>query len=66
MSSEWNKETLEVIMFRMIDFDKIDLLAPVPEGEPLRQYYFMKRVSKWVEEREKESQPKGVKLVSEI
>lgn len=42
-------------MFQMIDFDTIDLLAPVPEGEPLRQYYFIKRIRQWVLDREQES-----------
>lgn len=41
-------------MFQMIDFDTIDLLAPVPEGEPLRQYYFIKRIGQWVSDREQE------------
>jgi tRNA-2-methylthio-N6-dimethylallyladenosine synthase len=45
-------------MFQMIDFDTIDLLAPVPEGEPLRQYYFMKRVKQWVSEKEQEKDRK--------
>ena len=28
-------------MFQPIDLDTMDLLAPAPEGEPLRQYYFI-------------------------
>lgn len=41
-------------MFHMIDFDQIDLLAPVPNGEPMRQYYFMKLLKNWVSKREEE------------
>ena len=41
-------------MFQAFDLDKIDLLAPVPQGEPLRQYYYIARLRKWVEKREQE------------
>ena len=41
-------------MFQGFDLDKIDLLAPVPEGEPLRQYYFIARLRQWVAKREAE------------
>ncbi|MDO4554552.1 MAG: tRNA (N6-isopentenyl adenosine(37)-C2)-methylthiotransferase MiaB [Lachnospiraceae bacterium] len=40
-------------MFQMIDFDTIDLLAPAPQGEPMRQYYFIAGLRKWVQDREK-------------
>ena len=39
-------------MFQMIDFDTVDLLAPAPKGEPLRQYYFIARLRQWVKEQE--------------
>lgn len=41
-------------MFQPIDLDTMDLLAPAPEGEPLRQYYFIARLRKWVAKREEE------------
>lgn len=41
-------------MFQPIDLDKMDLLAPAPEGEPLRQYYFIACLRKWVAKREEE------------
>ena len=41
-------------MFQNIDLDAIDLLAPIPEGEPMRQYYYIAHLRRWVAKREEE------------
>ena len=37
-----------------IDLDEVDLMAPVPETEPNRQYYFMAKLKKWVTQKKEE------------
>ncbi len=37
-----------------INLDEVDLMAPVPETEPNRQYYFMAKLKKWVSQKKEE------------
>ncbi len=42
-------------MYNEIDLDKIDINAQPPEEEPARQYYFMEKCRKWVQEFEQKN-----------
>lgn len=40
-------------MYNEIDLDKVDIMQEPPLEEPMRQYYFMKKARKIVEEESK-------------